>query len=112
MKNEKQNIGLAVLPYVEGCFHSTSTLACCFIPTYAKSGVRHLYIMGVYSNGSAHRDKRLGVRHLYNMGVTATDHRHVVLDTCTLIKKILVIVVISKNSSIFAIKTDKNFIKS
>jgi len=34
-----------------------------------------------------------------------------VLDTCTLIKKILVIVVISKNSSIFAIKTDKNFIK-
>lgn len=50
MKNEKQNIGLAVQPYVEGCSHSTSTLACCFMPAYAKSGVRHLYIMGVYSS--------------------------------------------------------------
>ena len=69
MKNEKQNIGLAVQPYVEGCFHSTSTLACCFMPTYAKSGVRHLYIMGVYSQTVPQYISSFGVRHLYIMGV-------------------------------------------
>ena len=69
MKNEKQNIGLAVQPYVEGCFHSTSTLACCFMPTYAKSGVRHLYIMGVYSTDPQDLSCFPGVRHLYIMGV-------------------------------------------
>lgn len=69
MKNEKQNIGLAVQPYVEGCFHSTNTLACCFMPTYAKSGVRHLFNEGIYSEILHTLKTAYGVKHLFNEGI-------------------------------------------
>jgi hypothetical protein len=53
LKNEKQNIGLAVQPYVEGIYHSINPLNCCYISYYVKPGVRH------HQNGEVYSDSRM-----------------------------------------------------